>query len=110
MCINSYDVHWPPTVLEFQWKSFLCQCGFVPERNHWIVPTHLQALRVQLLVVSEDFGICTSRPDLAPSGCAHLSCPCSLALPALVQCFLSDVCVVFTAHSHSWVSGAEILF
>lgn len=88
MCINIYNVHWPPTVLEFQWKSFLCQCGFVQERNHWIVPTHLQALRVQLLVVSEDFGLGTSRPDLAPLGCAHLSCPCSLAPTSFIPVLL----------------------
>lgn len=62
MCINSSNVHWLPT----SWNSsrsgvILCQCGFVQESNHWIVPTHLPALRVQLLVVPEDFGVWISR-------------------------------------------------
>lgn len=60
-----------------------------------------QALRVQLLWVPEEFGVCTSRPDLAPLGCAQLSCPCSPAPPALFLCFSPDVCVVLPAHSHS---------
>lgn len=109
MCINGYNVHWLPT----SWNSsgsgvILCQCGFVQESNHWIVPTHLQALRVQSLVVSEDFGVWTCRTDLAPSGCPQLSCACSPAVPALFQSFSPDPCVVLTAHSYSWGLGAGI--
>lgn len=54
MCINSYNVLRLPTSSGS--GVMLRQCGFVQERNHWIVPTHLQALRVQLLVVSDDLG------------------------------------------------------
>lgn len=83
MCLNSSNVHWLPTVLEFQWKWGHLLCGFVHERNHWIVPTHLQALRVQLLVVSEDFGVCTSRPDLCSPDLSLQSSPTSF-IPVLL--------------------------
>lgn len=34
MCINSYNMHWLPAVLEFSGSGvILCQCGFIQEKG-----------------------------------------------------------------------------
>lgn len=41
-------------------------------------------------------------------GRPQLSCACSPAIPALLQSFSPDPCVVLAAHSYSWGLGAQI--
>lgn len=74
-----------------------CSVSVGLERSHWIVPTHLQALRVQLGLSfqTRPWTIRLCSPELSLQSCPS----------ALFQCSSPAMGAVPTAHSHSWVLG-----